>query len=198
MPIQDFVQKLKSNQGTSAQPADGPETGALSAFDREALADAMRDYTQEMAPDPRPARRAEPRARKMPAAPKASAAVRREVADGITMMLSMPAGLWSFHDPVCGGAVLDHAENIAAKLTPIVCRNPVLLAWFTDTGHFMDWFALFTALAPVARTVWDHHVTGPRELRGGDQDAGRTADDGPAAVGAAYESLFAAPSFSAA
>ena len=111
-----------------------------------------------LTPDPPAARRSgKAPARKAPAKP--TKAVQTQVADALTMMITLPAGILAFRDPLCAGAVLDHADNVVAKLVPIVCRNPTMLRWFTEGGGYMDWFGLAWALMPIAKTVWSHHVT---------------------------------------
>jgi hypothetical protein len=94
-----------------------------------------------------------------PARGRVTAAQRREVKDAIAMMLLMGGGAISFRDQVCGGAVLDHADNIADKLVPIIVRNPKMLQWFVGGSGYMDYFALAMALLPVGKTVIGHHVT---------------------------------------
>lgn len=189
MPIQDIIQKLKVNEESRAADSDAAEGVVLDSADAVVF-----EGFADVAPDPKPARRSQKPPKREPAQ-KAPAAVRREVRDSLTMMITMPAGIWAFRDPHCGGALLEHADNIAARLTPIVCRNPALLAWFTESSSYMDWFALFTALAPVAKAVWDHHVIGPRPR-------GEVADDAGAEYSAAAQSpapdfsQFAAPAFS--
>jgi hypothetical protein len=110
-------------------------------------------------PDPKPGRKARSAGRVRPSAPKATVTQKRTVADALTMMITMPAGIVSLRDPVCGNAVLDQAEAIVDRLVPIVCRNPAMLAWFTEGAAYMDWIALTGALAPVVKTIWSHHVT---------------------------------------
>jgi len=69
----------------------------------------------------------------------------------------------AMRDPVCGGAALEHCDNIVKKLTPIVCRNPAMVEWFTTGAGYLDWFGLASALAPLFMTVWSHHVTRPQD-----------------------------------
>lgn len=134
-------------------------------------------------PDPPAARRSGKQVRKTP--PKPTKAVQTQVADALTMMITLPAGILAFRDPLCAGAVLDHADNVVAKLVPIVCRNPAMLRWFTEGAGYMDWFALATAIAPIAKTIWSHHVSHSIGLEMDEEDDG--ADFG----------RYAAPPFSA-
>lgn len=113
-------------------------------------------------PDPAPPKKREGSAKAAKAAPvrgKATVKQKAEIKDAISMMLLMGGGTIAFRDQHCGGAVLEHAENIADKLTPIICRNPTMLAWFTGSSGYMDYFALAMALLPVGKTIVGHHVT---------------------------------------
>jgi hypothetical protein len=60
---------------------------------------------------------------------------------------------------VCGGAILENAENVAEKAVPIICRNPAWLEWFTGSAGFLDVIGLAVALRPVLMTFWGHHVS---------------------------------------
>jgi hypothetical protein len=165
--ITDLISKIK-NDVREAEPDDIVVPDDLSGID------------DILPPDPPPARKTS-RSSAPKAAPKPTAAVKRQVADSLTMMITIPAGIAVFRDPVCAGAVLAHVDNIVDKLVPIVSRSPGLLRWFTEGAGYMDWLALATALAPVARTFWDHHAAGGRE-----DDGDRTPDD---------YSQYAAPAF---
>jgi hypothetical protein len=163
--------------GASAAPADAPPEHA----------EAPEPDADLLPPDPKPGRKARGAGRAPRAAAKATIAQKRTVADALTMMITMPAGIVSLRDPVCGNAVLDQAEAVVDRLVPIVCRNPAMLGWFTEGAAYMDWIALMGALAPIAKTVWSHHVT--RSL-GHEEGPGEHA---PADFGA-----YPAPVFSAA
>jgi hypothetical protein len=145
--IRGLGERLNGARGvsddTSADPADAPDP----------------DPADLLPPDPKPGRKARSAGRVRPSAPKATVAQKRTVADALTMMITMPAGIVSLRDPVCGNAVLDQADAIVDRLVPIVCRNPAMLTWFTEGAAYMDWIALMGALAPVFKTVWSHHVT---------------------------------------
>lgn len=110
-----------------------------------------------LAPDPRPVRGRTSGAPKK--APRPTKAVQQEVHDALKMMMTIPAGMVSFRDPICGGAVLDHADKIAASLVPIICRNPRMLAWFTTGSGYMDILGVMMAFWPVVTTVYGHHVS---------------------------------------
>lgn len=114
--------------------------------------------------DPKPARASEdPKvakeaiSRAMPQ--KATRAQQKEIRDALVMMITLPAATLAFKDPICGSAILDHADNVADKLVPIVCRNPALMRWFTSGSGYMDYFALAMAVSPIVKTVYGHHVS---------------------------------------
>jgi hypothetical protein len=146
MEFDNLISKLKGNVREVDETLEIPND--LSGLD---------DEGDLLTPDPPPARRTAKQPRKQ--APKPTKAVQSQVADALTMMITLPAGIMAFRDPFCAGAVLENADNIVAKLVPIVCRNPAMLRWFTEGAGYMDFFALATAIAPVARTLWAHHVS---------------------------------------
>lgn len=83
-----------------------------------------------------------------------------ELASSVEMLFNLPGmTIAYFGDHVCGNALCDHAENIADKLVPIICRNPGMVKWFMDGGNMMDYFALFQAFLPMGVTVYQHHVS---------------------------------------
>lgn len=145
MEFDNLISKLKGNVREVDETLDVPDD--LSGLDEMDL----------LPPDPPAARRTAKSPRK--AAAKPTKAVQTQVADALTMMITLPAGVLAFRDPLCGDAVLEQADEVVAKLVPIVCRNPAMLRWFTEGAGYMDFFALATALFPIARTVWAHHVT---------------------------------------
>ena len=141
MDIQDVLSKLRSSdQNPDSEPILHPE------------------FDDVLPPDPPPARRTE-KSRPKPPPTKPTKAIQTQVSDALTMMITLPAGMWSMRDPICGTALMEQSDAIVARLTPIVCRNPAMLRWFTEGAGYMDWIALATAIAPVVRTVWAHHVS---------------------------------------
>lgn len=141
----------------------------------------------ELPPDPQPSRRtAKGRRRTARAASprKASKAEQDQVRDALTMLYTLPAWGLQLRDAHCGGALMDQRDAIIDALTPIVCRNPAMLAFFTAANApWMDYLALFQALLPVGQAVWGHHVT---RTVGRDESAGGVPVD---------LSAYAAPAF---
>lgn len=113
-----------------------------------------------LAPDPSP-RRGGRKATRKPVVPakKATAQQKRQIEDACSMMLLTLGGGISFRDAHCGGALTEHADNIAAKLVPIVARNPAWVEWFCGTSGWLDVMGLLIAVRPVAGTFWSHHVS---------------------------------------
>lgn len=112
--------------------------------------------------DPKPNREAEKEIAKEErrAAPtRVLKAQQKEIKDTLVMLISLPAATLLFKDPICANAILDNVDNVAEKLVPIICRNPTMLRWFTEGGGYMDYFALAMACAPIAKTVYTHHVS---------------------------------------
>lgn len=164
MAIQDFLAGVKdratvAEEAEPAAPAEAEEPDPFDSIVAE-FGDAAPGE------DPKPARRASRASRASSAAQKVTAAQKRAVSDALEMMITLPAGMVAMKDPVCGGAALEHCDNIVKKLTPIVCRNPAMVEWFTTGAGYLDWFGLASALAPLFMTVWSHHVTRPQEQEG--------------------------------
>ena len=163
MEFDNLISKLKGNVREVDETIDVPDD--LSSLDEEG---------DLLPPDPPAARRTAKAPRKT--APKPTRAVQNQVADALTMMITLPAGVLALRDPVCGSAILDQADEVVAKLVPIVCRNPAMLRWFTEGAGYMDFFALATAVFPIAKTIWSHHVThtiGMDEEEDGGEDFNR-------------------------
>jgi hypothetical protein len=165
MEIENFISKIKGNVREVEDAPESPEE-----------LDIQDDI---LPPDPKPARKASPKA----APPRVNAQVRKQLKDSLYMMIAIPAGIVAVRDPICGGAVLEHVDNVIDRLIPIVCRNPAMLRWFTEGAGYMDWLGLAAAVAPIAQVVWSHHVTGSLH----EEDEEDAADD---------YSRYAAPAFS--
>jgi hypothetical protein len=112
-------------------------------------------------PDPKPGKRtARARApRPAASATKATSAQRKQVEDSVQLLLTLVGGGISMRDRVCGPAISAQAEAVAKAATPIICRNPAMLVWFTGGAGLMDVIGLLMAFQPVIATVWSHHVT---------------------------------------
>lgn len=123
----------------------------------DAVPDDISSLDDLLEPDPRPAKRtgrARPGSTK-----KATAGEKRAIQDSLTMLMGILGGAVSFRDPYCGGALSEQTDDIAAKLVPIIARNPAWVAWFAGSTGFLDVLGLLVALRPVAATVIGHHVT---------------------------------------
>lgn len=130
-----------------------------------------------IAADPQPARRSQKRRKTArAAAAKATKAERDQVRDALTMLYTVPAWGLRMRDAHCGGVLMDEREKIIDAMTPIVCRNPAMLAFFTAAGApWMEYLALMQALLPVGQAVWGHHVT--RTVGRPEQDGGMNGFD---------------------
>lgn len=119
------------------------------------------DDPDRLAPDPQPSRRSRKgRRTQRPASGKVSKAETDQVRDALTVLYTPAAWGVRLKDPHCGGALLEQRDDIIKAMVPIVCRNPAMLAFFTAANApWMDYLALASALGPLAKTVWSHHVT---------------------------------------
>lgn len=128
--------------------------------------------TDLLDPDPKPGRRtAGRRTAARPAPPAVTARVKGQISDALTMWLLPPATFWAMRDPVCGGAAVDVLDNTVSRLVPIVARNPGMLRFFTEGQGWMEYVALFHALAPLGAVVWKHHVLGDGHHQESDVEA---------------------------
>lgn len=108
--------------------------------------------------DPKPARK-KGRLRMPEGTVKATAAEKRQVKDALGLLIKVPAGIWEMKDPHCGGALKDQADDIIKSALPMICRHPGALRFFTSANApWLDILGLMMAFAPVASTVYGHHV----------------------------------------
>jgi hypothetical protein len=112
----------------------------------------------EHIPDPEP-KRGNARASAKPRPKPVTMQVRRDIEGKIGMMLGLTAGMLTPLDPYCFGALGQVTPDLARALSDLAVKSPDMVAWFTTSGKFMDWFSVATILAPVAKTVWQHHFT---------------------------------------
>lgn len=95
---------------------------------------------------------------KVKTAVKITATVRKDIEGKVAFMLGMSGQMWAMLDPVCGTAMLDNSDNVARKLTPIICQSPEVVRWFTKSGTFILWVNLAVALWPVLGVIFAHHI----------------------------------------
>lgn len=84
--------------------------------------------------------------------------VREDVQGKLAFILTMVGSLASITDPVCGGAFLENADNVAAKMTPLICKSPDMVAKLTKTGDAMLYVDLLWAFWPILGTIAEHHL----------------------------------------
>jgi hypothetical protein len=89
---------------------------------------------------------------------KVTAGVRRDIEGKLAFALGLSGQMFVMVDPVCGSAFLDNADNVAKKLTPIMCQSPEVVRWFTRSGTFILWIDLMVALWPVLTVIFAHHI----------------------------------------
>lgn len=90
---------------------------------------------------------------------KVTAAVRRDIEGKVAFWLLIPAEPWMRVDPYCGKAYADSIEDIAVKMTPLLCQSPAIVRWFGKSTTFIQVTELAMACRPVAEAVIAHHVT---------------------------------------
>lgn len=112
-------------------------------------------------PEPRDTGEVKPPRPKM----KITPSVRKDVQGKMTFALALGGQVWIMADPICGTAFVENTENIAAKLTPIICQSPDVVKWLTKSSNFILYVDLFMALWPVLQLVFAHHIAKSLELK---------------------------------
>lgn len=145
-------------RGKGETDSDLPEDAAMPD---DPFADDADDQSEPLdgdllEPDPKPKRN-----KKIAKSAGRPATIKQKktIEDAVSLLLTTLGGGIAFRDQHCGGAITDHADNIAAKLVPIIARNPAWVEWFCGSTGFLDVMGLLIALRPVASTMWGHHVT---------------------------------------
>ena len=86
-------------------------------------------------------------------------AVRRDITGKMAFWLAIPAEPWRRIDPYCGKAYADQVDQIARKVTPLICQSPDLVRWLSKSSTFIMWTELGMACRPVIEAAIAHHVT---------------------------------------
>lgn len=89
--------------------------------------------------------------------------VRDDVQGKLAFMLTMVGSVASITDPVCGGAFLYNADNVAEKMTPLICKSPEMVARLTKSGDVMLYVDLLWALWPMLGIIATHHFRSKSE-----------------------------------
>lgn len=151
-----FKRGHKSRAGNIASAADG-EFDDVPVF-------GLDDAAESAENDPPPVEAAEGERPRAETPIRITKAVRKDVEGKVAWMLAMSGSLWSVQDPFCGGALLEHTDNIAAKLTPILCQSPDVVRWFRRTSGVALYVDLLIAFSPVLQAIYAHHLAkAPRE-----------------------------------
>jgi hypothetical protein len=90
---------------------------------------------------------------------KVTKAVRDDITGKLAFWLSIPAEPWLRVDPYCGQAYADQVDQIALKMSPLICLSPDMVRWFSKSSTFILWTELGMACRPVAEAWIAHHIT---------------------------------------
>jgi len=90
--------------------------------------------------------------------------VRDDVEGKIAFMLTVTGSMASMVDPVCGGAFLANGDQVASKLTPIICKSPEAVQWFRKSSNFMLYLDLLVAFWPIFAVIFNHHFSKSRHV----------------------------------
>jgi hypothetical protein len=161
-----LLDKLRISEQT--RPDTGEEIGE----------EIVSEYAQDPIPNEPAATRGKaspaPRTPKSPrrAASPNTTKLAKEVAQDMGSMIELASVAWGMRDQCCAPVLAEQAQPIATAITNILARNPALLEKFANTDiavYTMQTMALFTALAPVARSVYSNHIS---KAGHGDQASG--------------------------
>jgi len=148
-------QYKRGHKNRVTEPGPEPISIAPDNPEDESEVYTLEDAINNTPPDPEPKEQPEYKA-KSPI--RITAAVRRDVEGKLAFVLMMTGQGIAMPDPVCGMALLENSDNIAKKLTPIICQSPDLVKWFTRSGRYMLWVDLLMAMWPVLQVVYMHHI----------------------------------------
>lgn len=122
------------------------------------IPDGVPEEWSGLAPDPVPG------ARKAgaPLTPKTfgrvTPAMKKKIAEQISMYIDLLAMPVALRDEVCGGAVQHQADALGKAFANILARYPEAAHKFLTTGVLGDWIAVGLAAKPIAEAVWSHHI----------------------------------------
>lgn len=68
-------------------------------------------------------------------------------------------------DGYCGESVVNNADNMADKLTPIFCKSPEMVRRITKGSDFMMYVDAAMAMWPVLAAVTAHHMPGKKAVQ---------------------------------
>lgn len=128
------------------------------------------DFTPVSAPEKKPTRR---RSTSMRTAGSSNTKLAKEVAEDLASLIEGGAVVWGMRDQCCAPVLEQQAKPIADALTAVLARNPRLLAKFADADFAVatvQIIALGRAVAPVAKAVYQNHVSKATNDEGPDDD----------------------------
>jgi hypothetical protein len=135
---------------------DNPDTGFVETPNESEPSALTIDQAAELTPDdPEPK---DTQADKVKTHIRITPSIRRDVEGKLAFAMALGGQVWIMADPYCGTAFVDNTENIAKKLTPIICQSPDVVKWLTKSSNFILYIDLFMALWPVLQMVFAHHI----------------------------------------
>jgi hypothetical protein len=90
-----------------------------------------------------------------------------QMRDEVDAYLKMAALTWSMRDPECATVLNDSSAQIAESLAGLLGRSDWLMERFQQTTMLADVVKLLHALAPLARSVFSHHLAGRGDIQEG-------------------------------
>lgn len=133
---------------------DNPETGFTDVETEPVILDI--DTAAQITPDdPEPK---DVEGTKPKATVRITPSIRRDVEGKLAFAFALGGQVWIMADPYCGNAFVENTDNIAKKLTPIICQSPDVVKWLTKSSNFILYVDLFMAMWPVLQMIFAHHI----------------------------------------
>jgi hypothetical protein len=121
------------------------------------------DDKTEPIPGDKPRRRGRPPGSKTGA--KSTAAIETQIRDELTMLGGLAAMLWSTRDPVCGGALAQQHELIAADLAKFAAKSKFARRYLERVADIGEILPMVMHIYPVVQAIHEHHVKPKMEAR---------------------------------
>lgn len=116
-------------------------------------------------PDPKPGEK--PTAKRIPGNRRAAQGTKKpptekQIAAQCSMYLMLGGGMWQMRGDECGAILAEQAQEIGAALAALIVDSPALARLFEHSDLMLKIAALGSAIAPVGKAIYAHHVAGGR------------------------------------
>lgn len=84
----------------------------------------------------------------------------KQIATQCAMYLMLGGGMWQMRGDQCGAILAEQAQEIGAAMAALIVDSPALAKLFEHSDLMLKIAALGSALAPVGKAIYAHHVAG--------------------------------------